>query len=56
MLGVMIAIFIGLGVWFAVWGRSGYMEMVPVALTQIAVFVTTFTPLIKPPKNTEQSL
>jgi len=44
---IMAVVFAGIAVWFIILGRSGYMEMVPVAAVEILLFVVNFTPLIK---------
>lgn len=38
---------------FAVWGKSALMEMIPIALVEIFMFVVNFTPLIKKQEKTK---
>lgn len=39
---------VGMLVWLLIIGRNGYMEMIPIALYQVVLFVLNFTPLVKP--------
>lgn len=47
-LAIAAATAVGMLVWLLVIGRNGYMEMIPLALYQILLFILNFTPLVKP--------
>lgn len=47
------ATIVGVPVWLLVFGRNGYMEMIPIALFQVFLFLLNFTPLVKPARKEE---